>query len=116
MASYRDLVAWQKSMDLVVKVYEGRERSHATNCSGLRLKVRRSVASIPANIAEGQGRRRGTGEFRQFLYIARGSLNETETHLEVAIRLGYAPHETLQSDFAETGRVLSGLIRSQESA
>lgn len=108
MTSYRDLVAWQKGMDLVVKVYELTRTFPREELFGLTSQVRRSAASIPANIAEGQGRRRGTGEFRQFLYVSRGSLNETETHLEVAIRLGYAPSGVLQAELAERTDSLPG--------
>ena len=115
MASYRDLVAWQQAMELVVSVYELTRTFPREELFGLTSQVRRSAASIPSNIAEGQGRRSGTGEFRQFLYVARGSLNETETDLEVAIRLGYAPPRALHVELAEVGRVLNGLIRSQTS-
>ena len=115
MPSYRDLIAWQMGMDLVLKVYQLTRTFPREELFGLTSQIRRSAASIPANIAEGQGRRRGTGEFRQFLYLARGSLNETETHLEVAVRLGYAPDGALQAELSEVGRVLNGLIRSQSS-
>ena len=77
-------------------------------------QTRRAVASIPANIAEGQGRRLA-GEYRQFLGNARGSLSELDTHLELAARLGYLgaeSHSQLLDQLAEVGRLLNGLMRS----
>ena len=85
--SYRDLIVWQRAMELVVDVY-GMTRSFP-ECEryGLSSQLRRSAVSIPSNIAEGQGRLT-RGEFRQFLGHARGSLSEVETQVSIATRLG----------------------------
>ena len=112
--SHRDLIAWQKAMDLVVNVYILSKSFPPDELYALTKQVRRAVTSVPANIAEGQGRRLGR-EFHQFLANARGSLMELDTHLEVAYRVGYIKSEELliiQKDLNEVGRILNGLMRS----
>lgn len=86
--SHRDLIVWNKAMDLTVKVYEITSKFPASERWRLIDQLCRAAASVPANIAEGQGRS-SSKEFAQFLAIARGSLNETETYLMLAVRLGY---------------------------
>lgn len=79
---------------------------------GLTSQLRRAAVSIPSNIAEGQARN-STGEFIQFLGIARGSLAELETQLELAARLGFLSDDEKAKALnlhAEVGRMLSGLI------
>lgn len=90
--SHRDLIVWQKAMDLVVSVYGLSEAFPKSETYGLTSQVRRAVSSVPANIAEGQGRRL-RGEFLNFLGNARGSLSELDTHLELAFRLKYLDHD-----------------------
>ena len=112
--SHRDLIVWQKAMDLVVSVYRATETFPKAETYGLTSQIRRAVTSIPANIAEGQGRRL-TKEFVYFLANARGSLWELDTHLESATRLGFLnpdTHHELQSQLDEVGRILNGLMRS----
>ena len=86
--SHRDLIAWQKAMDLVVLIYQSTAGFPKYELYGVTSQMRRAAASIPANIAEGQGRR-SKSEFGQFLGNARGSLLELDTHLELALRLNY---------------------------
>lgn len=112
--SHRDLIVWQKAMDLVVGVYRATEAFPKAETYGLTSQIRRAVTSIPANIAEGQGRRQ-TKEFIYFLANARGSLWELDTHLETATRLGFLnsdSHSELQKQMDEVGRMLNGLMRS----
>lgn len=112
--SHRDLIVWQKSMDLVTGVYRATECFPKSELYGLTSQIRRSAASIPANIAEGQGRRL-SGEFLQFLGNARGSLLELDTHLEIAVRLGMLSaesHSRLMEQLVEVRKVLNGLMRS----
>ena len=112
--SHRDLIVWQKSMDLVVSVYRATESFPKAEVYGLTSQIRRAVTSIPANIAEGQGRRL-TKEFLYFLANARGSLWELDTHLESAARLGFLTsevHKELRLQLDEVGRILNGLMRS----
>jgi four helix bundle protein len=112
--SYRDLIAWQKAMDLAAAVHCVTRTLPRDELYGLTSQLRRAAYSIPSNIAEGQGRLT-RGEFRQFLGHARGSLLETETQLLLASRLHYIPEnrvEPLLSLSAEVGRVLNGLLAS----
>ncbi len=112
--SHRNLIVWQKAMDLVVRVYRATETLPKAEIYGLTSQIRRAVTSIPANIAEGQGRRLPK-EFVYFLANARGSLWELDTHLESATRLRYLTpdkHEELRTQLDEVGRMLNGLMRS----
>ena len=86
--SYKDLIIWQKAIDLVVEIYETLKRFPREELYGLSDQIKRSAVSVPSNIAEGQSRQH-TAEFRQFLYIALGSLAELDTQLIIAHRLGY---------------------------
>lgn len=116
--SHRDLIVWQKSMDLVTSVYRLTEGFPKSELYGLTSQIRRSAASIPANIAEGQGRRLA-GEFLQFLGNARGSLLELDTHLEIAVRLGLLSnesHSTVMERLIEVRKLLNGLMRSIKPA
>ena len=111
MKSYRDLIAWQKSMDLVEEVYLGSRHFPDDERFGLTSQIRRAAVSIPSNIAEGHSR--STADFLRFLSIARGSLSEVETQWQTTQRLGYVEKSTpLLQRTEELGRILNGLIRS----
>jgi four helix bundle protein len=86
--SHRDLIVWQKSMDLAVEAYRLSNSFPADERYGLTSQIRRSCASIPANIAEGYGRE-SAGAYAQQLKVAQGSLKEFETHLELAHRIDW---------------------------
>jgi four helix bundle protein len=90
--SHRDLIVWQKAMDLVVEIYRHADKFPKTETYRLVSQITRAVASVPANIAEGHARS-SPKEFAQFLSIAKGSLMETETFTMLAIRLGYLTNE-----------------------
>ncbi len=112
--NFKDLVAWQKAMDLVEIVYRLTKLFPVDERFGLTSQLRRAAVSIPSNIAEGQGRN-SISEFGRFLSIAYASLREVETQLLIAVRLEYVS----QSDFQpvqelcdETGRILNGLMNS----
>ena len=112
--SHRDLIAWQKAIDMTVSVYEVTKSFPREELYGLTSQIRRSASSIAANIAEGQGRRLAR-EFHQFLGNARGSLLELDTHIELAFRVGYIDekqHIYLREKINEVGRILNGLMRS----
>ncbi len=87
--SHRDLVVWQKAMDLAVFVYELTREFPRTEQYGLISQTTRAAVSVPANIAEGNARRSSRKEYSHFLAIAKGSLMETETYVMLTIRLGY---------------------------
>ena len=86
--THKDLLVWQRSIDLVVSIYEVTRSFPQSELFSLTSQIRRCATSIPANIAEGSGRR-GNNEFKQFLYIALGSATELETHLILSEKLGY---------------------------
>ena len=87
--SYRDLEVWQVGMDLTASVYELTQRFPAHEKYGLASQLQRSAVSIPANIAEGHAKD-STRQFLFHLSVAMGSVAESETHLLLAERLGYA--------------------------
>ena len=93
--SYKDLVVWQKALDLVEMVYDVTKRFPREELYGLTSQLRRAAVSVPSNIAEGHSRD-STAEFRHFLSIAAGSLAEMETQLLIAVRLNYIEPKTLQ--------------------
>jgi len=104
-------------MALVLEVYRSTQTFPKTETYGLVSQLRRAAVSIPSNIAEGQARL-STGEFRQFLGNARGSLMEVETQVLLARELGYLEHdesESLLAAAAEVGRILNGLLNSLPS-
>lgn len=112
--NYKDLVAWQKAMELVVACYAASRCFPAHEQYGLSSQLQRSAVSVPANIAEGQGRQH-TAEFLNHLSIAYGSLMEVETHVQIAMRLNYIDENQAQNllqQTAEAGRLLNGLMRS----
>ncbi len=116
--SYRDLIAWQKGMALVVEIYKVTSQFPKEEMYGLVSQMRRAAVSIPSNIAEGQGRG-STGEFVLFLGHARGSLYEVETQILAAKTIGFIQNDKadeLLGKTAEVGRVLNGLIASLRSA
>lgn len=110
--THRDLQIWQKSMALVTKVYKEVENFPDYEKFGLTSQIRRSSVSIPANIAEGFGRR-SKKEFRRFLNISMGSLFEIQTELEVSYNLHYLDKDTfemLYEDTREIERMMSSFI------
>jgi four helix bundle protein len=112
--SYRDLIAWQKGIDLCGLVYRASSAFPSHELYGLRSQVRRAAVSVPSNIAEGAGRIT-RGEFIQSIGYARGSLLEVETQVIVAERFGYLSSkeaDKLLEMTNEIGRVTNGLIRS----
>ncbi len=115
--SYRDLAAWQKSMDLVVEIYRLSKQFPTDEQWGLTSQIRRAAVSIPSNIAEENGRIH-RADYVRFLSIARGSLREVETQLQIAVRLGYlGRQEAIQAWnlLQEVGRLLTGLIKSLDN-
>jgi four helix bundle protein len=112
--SFRDVIAWQKAMDLVTLIYTVTDDFPRKEMYGLTRQVRDAAISVPSNIAEGKGRQTKR-DYVQFLFRARGSLYEVQTQLEAAKRLKFLDAErfVLTDTLAiETGRVLNGLIRS----
>lgn len=112
--TYRDLVVWQKAMQLVTSVYSLTENFPKHEMFGLTSQLRRATVSVPSNIAEGQGRD-SPKEFLHHLSIAYGSLMEAETQLQIASNLTYISKTdagNLLAQCDEVGRLLNGLLRS----
>lgn len=122
VSNYRDLTVWQKAMDLVADCYRLTSSFPASERFALCSQLQRAAVSVPANIAEGNGRSH-TKEFLNHLSIANGSLKEVETHILIAERLRYIDKPTaerLLKQAAEVGRMLTGLkkalkLRSKKS-
>lgn len=114
---YHQLKVWQLSMDLVEECYRATKRFPKEELFGLTSQIRRAAVSIPANIAEGQGRQH-TREFLNYLSMARGSLMELETHLLLSQRVGFLDQTQLSPWLAmseEISRILSGLRKALEA-
>jgi four helix bundle protein len=112
--SYKDLVAWQKSMDLVTAVYRVSQGFPKEEIFGLVSQIRRAAVSVPSNIAEGHART-SKKEFQYFLSNARGSLAELETQLTIAHQLAYINDTGMGQliiRLGEVGRILNGLLAS----
>lgn len=112
--SYRDLRVWQLAMDLAEEAYRASRAMPVAETYGFVSQIRRSAASVPANIAEGYGRE-STRSYILFLKTARGSLREFETHVLLAERIGLLANNEAQAlvKNAETlGKMLYALIRS----
>ena len=115
--SFKDLVVWQKSMDLAEASYRLATEFPKDEMYGMTAQIRRAAVSIAANIAEGHGRE-STGSFVQFLRMAQGSLKELETHLLLAGRVHIIRTEKiapLLADCETIGKMLRSLIRSLQS-
>jgi four helix bundle protein len=110
---FKDLVVWQKAMDMVTEIYKVTECFPKREVYSLTDQIRRAAVSVPSN-AEGQAHY-SHREFRHFLRHSAGSLAELETQLILAERLGYTDHpstEGLLQRVHEVGRILNGLIAS----
>lgn len=115
MGGFRELVVWQKSKALAVVVYKRTATGAFARDFGLRDQIRRAAVSVPSNIAEGDERDSNKDSIR-FLYIAKGSLAELITQLEIAHEIGYLEAEELQQfdkSCAEIGRMLGSLIKAR---
>ena len=112
MSGHKDLLVWQKSMELVEEIYRIVKLLPKEERFALGDQMRRAVISIPSNLAEGQGRNYNK-EFLRFIMIAQGSRAELETQLDICIRLGLIRAEQAQTAYAlcnEVGKMLRGLF------
>ncbi len=112
--TYRDLIAWQRAMELAREVYRITEQLPVAEKYGLSAQLRRAAVSIPSNIAEGHARG-STVDYARFLRMARGSFAEVRTQIELAESLGLLKVEGKTWDLLfETDRILQALIMSIE--
>jgi four helix bundle protein len=117
MKDFRDLNVWQKAHGLVLDCYNTTATFPKQEIFGLTSQIRRAASSIPANIAEGCGRR-GNAELHRFLQIAMGSASELEYHLLLSRDLNFLKpekYDDLQAQLTEIKRMLAGLLRKVDS-
>src|SRR4051795_8853101 len=112
--TFRDLEVWQLAMDLAAECYRITKTFPRDELFGMTSQIRRSAASIPANIAEGQGRQH-TKEFLNHLSIARGSLMELQTHLFLAHRVGLLSENNLAPLLTPCERVSQMISRLRQA-
>jgi four helix bundle protein len=118
MKTYRDLIVWQKAMSLVTFVYKATANFPQQEQYGLTSQMRRAAVSIPSNIAEGYGRF-SKNEFCRFLEIAKGSLLELQTQMEIASNLDYVDDSALNTCFTsgdEVAKLITSLIKHSSSS
>ena len=113
MKTFRDLLIWQKAMQLVTKCYSVSALFPKEEQFGLTSQLRRCSISIPSNISEGYGRN-SSKDYHRFLLIATGSLFELQTQIEIAFNLKYITEENfkkLYEESRELERMISSLVR-----
>jgi four helix bundle protein len=116
--SFKELIVWQRSIELTLEIYRLTKTFPREEVFGLTSQLRRAAVSIASNIAEGQSRGT-TGEFRQFLGIARGSAAEVDTQLTIVRGLMMADEIAIakcDSLCAEVGKMLNALLNSLKSS
>lgn len=117
VSSYKELLIWQKGMDITEKVYILSNDFPKDEVFALTNQMRRSAVSVASNIAEGYGRK-STASNVHFVKIARGSLYELETQLLIALRIGYVKNEDLLDEIlnsiAEEGKMINSFITKLE--
>ncbi|HSY02391.1 MAG TPA: four helix bundle protein [Acidobacteriaceae bacterium] len=114
---YRDLIVWQRAMELCVALYHLTQSFPREEIYGLTNQMRRASVSIASNIAEGQGRLTRE-QYRHFLGIARGSSFEIETQILIAKELGFADaarFEEVEKLSDEVGKMLTGLVKKLQA-
>jgi S23 ribosomal protein. len=116
-SQFRNLIAWQKSVDLAVRTYRICETFPRYEQFGLAQQMRSAAVSVPSNVAEGCGR--GTlPDYRRFLLHARGSVYELETQIEIARRIEFITEKDasgLTADATDVARLINGIIRELNS-
>ena len=115
--SFRDLVSWQKSMDMVTEVYKVTKKLPKDEAYALVNQIHRAAVSVPSNIAEGC-ERRSPKEYASFLSIALGSNAELQTQFEICVRVGYLTREDIKDIYnlsREVSKILSATVISLQN-
>ncbi len=115
---FKELLVWQRAKELAVLIYKTTETGRVAKDFGLRDQMRRAAVSVPSNIAEGDERDTNKDAVR-FLYIAKGSLAELRTQLEIAFEIGYLDRglfDELDVASASIGKMLGSLIKIRSEA
>lgn len=114
---FKELIVWQKAKELAVTVYKETEAGIIRRDFGLRDQIRRSAISIASNLAEGDERNTNKESIR-FFYIAKGSLAELRTQLQIAYEIGYLKekvYKSIETQCEELGRMIGKLIKIRQS-
>ena len=112
MSNFKELMVWQKAIELVVTIYKITKKFPKEEMYGLVSQMQRAAVSIPSNIAEGH-ERNSDKEFAKFLCVSRGSLAELETQIIIAEKLGYITNDeksNVLKNCYEIGRMINGLL------
>lgn len=112
---FKELLVWQRSRDLAVEISKITNQGHFKKDFGLRDQIRRASVSVPSNIAEGDERDTDKDAIR-FFFMAKGSLAELRTQLDIARRIGYLSEEVFQSLEEKAiliGKMLGSLIKAR---
>jgi four helix bundle protein len=112
ISSYKDLNVYQKSYKLLLEIYEKTKELPKEEMYGITSQIRRAAMSIPLNIAEGYGKHTSESEFKRYLSIAIGSVNEVEVLINLMKDLGYLTqekHEQYIESYIEVRKMLYGL-------
>lgn len=118
MAGYQDLFVWQKAKDLAVLVYKVCNEGKLSKDFSLRDQIRRAAVSVPSNVAEGDERDTDREAVR-FFYMAKGSLAELRTQLQIAFEVGYLEeelHKRLDREASSLANMLGRLIGARSKA
>lgn len=113
ISSFKDLLVWQKAMNLTISVYSCIKKLPQAENFGLVSQMQRSAVSVPSNIAEGYGRNQ-TKDFTRFLQISLGSLFELQTQMEICLRLKYIEtkdYQDFDQNSIEIAKMFLGLIK-----
>ena len=114
---FKDLIIWQRGMEIAEKCYFLTKFFPKEELYGMVQQVRRAAVSIPANIAEGYGRR-SKRDYARFLNISQGSINELQTHLILSSRVGLCEEKDIQPTISllqEETRMIASLIRKLDT-
>ena len=115
---FRDLLVWQMAKDLAVTVYRASENEDLKKDFGLRDQIRRSAVSVASNLAEGD-ERGSDREAVRFFYMAKGSVAELRTQIQIACETGYVKkplYESLESDYGQLAKMIGSLIKARGQA
>ena len=115
MSGFKDLKVWQRSKELAVLIYKLTQKGPFTKDYGFRDQIRRAAVSVPSNIAEGD-ERGSNKEAIRFFYIAKGSLAEIQTQLEIAFEIDYldkSNFKALDEQCIVIGKMLGSLIKTR---
>ncbi|MFN6963524.1 MAG: four helix bundle protein [Pyrinomonadaceae bacterium] len=101
---FEDIQAWQKAYEVTLQVYRITDNGSFARDFGLKDQIRRAAVSVMANIAEGHGRKSNI-EFANFLNMARGSAHEVQSHLHIAVGLGYIERPEFEAIYASLSEI-----------